>query len=258
VFIDTHTHLFSDQFDEDIDAVVERSIAAGVEKFFLPNINRDSFQSMMNLVNKYPDHMYPMMGLHPCDVKDNFEEEIEFVYEMHKQMKFYGVGEMGIDLHWDLDFVEQQKEAFKLQVSLAKELQLPVIIHARKAIDLVCDLLDELHDENLRGIFHCFDGTKEQAQRALGFQGFLLGIGGVLTFKNSKLDKVIEDIDLDNLVLETDSPYLAPSPFRGKRNESSYIPNIADKLAEVKDVSIKDVERITTENALNLFQIPNL
>ncbi|MCI5055733.1 MAG: TatD family hydrolase, partial [Flavobacteriales bacterium] len=226
-----------------------------VEKFFLPNINKASFEAMMSLVERYPDHMYPMMGLHPCDVKEDFEQELDFVKEMQNRHRFYGVGEMGIDLHWDLSFVEQQKEAFRIQVALAKELDLPVIIHARKALDLVFDLLDELNSDGLRGIFHCFDGSLEQAQRALGFQGFYLGIGGVVTFKNSGLKDVISAIDLEHLVLETDAPYLAPSPFRGKRNESSYIPNIADKLSEIKSVSIKEVARITTENAMNVFRI---
>ena len=252
-FIDTHTHLFSEQFDDDIDEVIQRSLNEGITKMYLPNINSDTIDSMMKLSARYPENCFPLMGLHPCDVKEDYQREIDLVKEWHAKHKFYAVGEIGIDLFWDKTFVEQQKDAFRQQIQLAKKIQLPIVIHVRDSFDEVFEIVNDENDDSLFGIFHCFTGDINQANQILRYGGFKLGLGGVLTFKNSGLDKTISQIDMEHLVLETDSPYLAPVPHRGKRNESVYLKLVAQKLAEIKNLPLSEVAKITTENANQVF-----
>lgn len=250
--IDTHTHLYVKQFDHDRAEMVQRAIEAGVEKLYLPNIDRESIESMLALEAAFPHHCFAMMGLHPCSVKEDYKEELALVRDWLNQRTFAGIGEMGIDLYWDKTFIEQQKEAFLLQCEWAKELGIPIIIHAREATDLCIDLVKEAYDERLRGIFHCFTGDVQQAEAIMDLE-FYLGIGGVLTYPKSGLDKTLEAIDLQYVVLETDSPYLSPVPHRGKRNESAYLEFIAQKLASVKGVELDVIASITTENAERIF-----
>jgi len=253
-FIDTHTHLYADQFDEDRDEMIERAFDAGIQKLFLPNIDSTSMHGMHALTKKYPNNCFAMMGLHPCSVNGNFESELIEVSNLLKNGNYYAVGEIGIDLYWDKTFLEEQKLAFRKQIQWAKDLQLPIVIHCREAFEEIFEIVDELNDEQLSGIFHCFTGNREQAQHILDYGNFKLGIGGVLTYKNSGLDKVIEEIDIEHLVLETDAPYLSPKPFRGKRNESSYLLYIAEKLAAIKDVSLAQIAEATTNNANQIFK----
>lgn len=250
--IDTHTHLYAPQFDEDRDVMIQRAVEAGITKFFLPNIDSSSIDGMLALEKKYPDRCFAMMGLHPCSVKENVEEELALVRKWLDQRRWCAIGEIGIDLYWDKTFVEQQKMAFLRQVEWAKELDIPIVIHSRESIDMIIELLEGVKGDRLRGIFHCFTGTLAQAERIIDL-GFLMGIGGVLTFKKAGLDKTVADIDLKYLVLETDSPYLAPTPYRGKRNESAYTRLVAEKLAEAKGMELKEVAEITTTNAEELF-----
>lgn len=250
--IDTHAHLYVEQFDKDRSEVLERAKKNGVNRVYLPNIDSSSIKAMLDLERKFPDRCFAMMGLHPCSVKDDYEEELAVVKQWLDKRSFAAVGEIGIDLYWDTSFFEQQKDAFLRQIDWAKALNLPIVIHSREATDVIIELLQGVNDDKLRGIFHCFTGAVEQA-RAITDMGFLLGIGGVLTFKNSGLDKTIAEVDLSHLVLETDAPYLAPVPFRGKRNESSYILHIAEKLAKIKKEDMENIARITTQNALDLF-----
>jgi TatD DNase family protein len=252
MFIDTHTHLYSEEFTSDIDEVIKKAINAGVEKFFLPNIDSASIDVMHAFCEKYPQHCFPMMGLHPCSVKENYLEELTIAYNLLKAKKYVAVGEIGIDLYWDKTFYTQQVDAFTQQINWAFEFDLPIVIHCRNAFDEIYEMLCSFK-KLPKGIFHCFSGNEEQANKIIEATGFKLGIGGVLTFKNSGLDKAIANIDLKHLVLETDAPYLAPIPYRGKRNESSYIRIIAAKLAEIKNCSISDVGNITTANAKEIF-----
>ncbi len=253
-YIDTHTHLYSDQFNEDRTLVIRNAIDVGVDTILLPNISSKYTKGMLALCAEFPENCFPMMGLHPCDVtSENIAEELKHVEEELVKRKYIAVGEIGLDLHWDKSTLEIQKKAFIHQVNLAKKHKLPIAIHVRESFAEAIEIIEKLNDENLRGVFHCFTGNGEDAQRAVNLGGFYLGIGGVLTFKNSGLDKTIVKIDLQHLILETDSPYLAPVPFRGKRNESKYIVNIAEKLAEVHQISIEKVAEITTENAKKLF-----
>jgi TatD DNase family protein len=253
MFIDTHTHLYSSEFNNDRVEMIQRSLANGVEKLLLPNIDIESIEGMHQLVKEYPTNCYAMMGLHPGYVKEDWEQQLAIIKDYLFKGNYIAVGEIGIDLYWDKTFIEEQKSAFSKQVNWAKELNLPIVIHAREAFQEIFDILDELHDDRLKGIFHCFTGNVEQAKKALSYNGFKLGIGGVLTYKKAELDKVLENIDLKNIVLETDSPYLPPVPYRGKRNESSYLVHIAEKLADVYQISIKEVEEITTNNVFELF-----
>jgi len=255
MFIDTHTHLFSESFDEDRDQIVQRAISAGVEKLFLPNIDVSSIASMHELASKYPNNCYSMMGLHPGYVKEDWKEQLAIIEKHLFSSKYIAVGEIGMDLFWDKTFQKEQADVFIQQVKWAKELKLPIVIHARDAFQEIFDIVDEMIDENLTGIFHCFTGDIEQANHILKYENFKLGIGGVLTYKKAELDKVLSQISIDNLVLETDSPYLPPVPFRGKRNESSYLLHIAEKLADVYKISLKEVEEITTRNALEIFNL---
>ena len=255
-FIDTHTHMFSDQFNKDSDEVIKRAIDAGVEKMMLPDIDGTTTEAMLQLAAKYPDNCFPMLGLHPCSVKKDFRSELERIGSEHRKgdTKYWAVGEIGMDLYWDKTYIDQQKEAFRFQIELAKELSLPIAIHVRECFEEVLEIVDELNDDQLTGIFHCFSGTLNQANHIIEYGGFMLGLGGVLTFKKAGLDQVVKDIDLKHLILETDSPYLAPAPYRGKRNESSYLLHVAQKLAEVKQVSLKEIAEITTNNALQVFK----
>ena len=253
-FIDTHSHLYSNQFDSDRTQVVNNAIANGVSTILLPNISSKYTKGMLALCAEFPNNCYPMMGLHPCDVsEENYMHEIAHVEEELEKRKYIAVGEIGLDLHWDKSTLEIQKKAFIHQVKLAKKYKLPIAIHVRESFAEAIELIEKLNDENLRGVFHCFTGNIDDAQRVNNLGGFYLGIGGVLTFKNSGLDKTISEVDLQHLILETDAPYLAPTPFRGKRNESKYIINIAEKLAEIHKINIKEVAEITTENAKKLF-----
>jgi len=253
MFIDTHTHLFLKEFSDDIDKVIETAVSNDVEEFYLPNIDSSTYHSMMALVEKYPERCFPLIGLHPCSVKDDFKGELNFINEKLSENTFYGIGEIGIDLYWDKSSLGQQIEAFSCQIELAKKNKLPVIIHCRESFDEVFDVVSNQNDESLFGIFHCFTGTIEQAQDVISLGGFKMGIGGVLTFKNGGLDHTVKEIGLEHLVLETDSPYLTPAPFRGKRNESSYIKIIAERLAEIKEKTLEEIGTITSKNAHNIF-----
>ena len=257
MFIDTHTHLYAEEFKDDQKEVVEKAIKSGIEKLLLPNIDVESIEGMRQLVEQYPNNCYAMMGLHPGYVKEDWEAQLKTIEEnlfAHPE-KYIAVGEIGMDLYWDKTFQEQQALAFRKQVEWAKKLNLPIVIHARDAFDEIFEILDEINTPELSGIFHCFTGNLEQTNRILNYGNFKLGIGGVLTYKKAEIDKVIANIDLKNLVLETDAPYLPPVPFRGKRNESSYILHIAEKLADVYSVSLKTIEEQTTQNALELFKL---
>ena len=254
ILTDTHAHLYSEQFDDDRDAMMQRAIASGISRFFVPAIDSTYAQAMFDLEKNYPDYVFLMMGLHPTHVKENFQEELAFVKSCLDKRPFFGVGEIGIDLYWDKSFLDQQQFAFKTQIDWAKEKNLPIIIHCRDSFDEIFEVLDDVHDENLFGIFHCFTGNLDQAHKAISY-GMKLGIGGVVTFKNGKIDQFLHEISLDHIVLETDSPYLAPVPYRGKRNESSYLLNVLDKLADIYGKTPFELSEITTQNSKSLFGI---
>ncbi len=255
-WIDTHAHVYSEEFKGAQQDVIGRALDAGVKNIYMPNVDHASIDGMMELEVKYKGTCLAMMGLHPCSVKKDFEKELYIVEEWLSKRKFSAVGEMGTDLYWDKTFWPQQQEAFRIQVGWAKKLKLPIVIHSRESIDQTIELLEPMLVEGFTGVFHCFSGTIEQARKITGM-GFYLGLGGVATFKNGGMDKVIPDLDLDNIVLETDSPYLAPVPHRGKRNEPSYIPIIAGKVATLKNISLEELQAITTRNALRLFSQKN-
>ena len=252
--IDTHTHLYLKQFKDDIDTVIQRSIDKGINKFIFPAIDSTHFDDMHDLRNKYPGSIYLMSGLHPTNVKENFKEELEFVVNSLKSHSYVAIGEIGIDLYWDKTYLKQQQDAFEFQIKLAIKNDLPIVIHCREAFDEIFEILDNENCDKLRGVFHCFTGTLEQANRAIQL-GFKLGIGGVVTFKNGGIDKFLNRIDLNHIVVETDSPYLAPVPYRGKRNESSYITYIIDKLSEIYGLPIKEIASLTTKNAEKVFAL---
>ncbi|MFM9826969.1 TatD family hydrolase [Flavobacterium sp.] len=251
---DTHTHLYSKDFDEDRNEMIQRAIDAGVSRFFIPAIDSTFTQDMYDLETAYPKNMFLMMGLHPTHVKDNYLQELQHVEEELTKRKFFAIGEIGIDLYWDKIYFTQQQEAFRKQIQLAKQYKLPIVIHCREAFDEIFEILESEKSADLFGIFHCFSGTYEQALQAISYN-MKLGIGGVVTFKNGKIDQFLNQIDLSHLVLETDSPYLAPIPYRGKRNESSYIVNVVDKLALLYNLSKEEITRITTENSKAVFGI---
>ncbi len=253
MYIDTHAHIYDKDFKEDRAGMLAKAYDAGVHKIYMPNIDHTSIDEMMELEHRYPHQCIPMMGLHPCYVKKDFEKELYRVEEWLSKRSFSAVGEIGIDLFWDKTFLEQQEEALKIQLALADKYRLPIVIHCRNSFRETMNLIKSVKSETLTGVFHCFSGTKEEAEEVISI-GFKLGIGGVATFKNGGLDKVLPDTDLVHLVLETDSPYLAPVPYRGKRNEPSYIPIIAQRIAELKNIPIEEVAKITTQNALHLFQ----
>ena len=251
---DTHTHLYSSQFDEDQPEMMQRAFDAGISRFFIPAIDSSYTDAMLKLEKNYPENVFLMMGLHPTSVKENVEEELAHVKEMIDSRDFYAIGEIGIDLYWDKSFLKQQQDAFRTQIRWAKEKKLPIVIHCRDAFDEIFEILETEKDDSLFGIFHCFTGTLEQAKQAISYN-MKLGIGGVVTFKNGKIDKFLNEISIENIVLETDSPYLAPTPYRGKRNESSYITQVIDKLVDIYDLSFEEIAKITTQNSKDVFGI---
>ena len=254
MFTDTHTHLYSEEFDLDRTETIQNAIAQGVTRFFVPSIDSKYTQKMYALEQQFPDNVFLMMGLHPCYVKENYETEIAHVEAELSKRKFHAIGEIGIDLFWDKTTLELQKKAFKHQIQLAKKYKLPINIHCRDAFDEVFEVLESEKSDDLFGIFHCFTGTFEQALQAISLN-LKLGIGGVVTFKNGKIDQFLFQIDLKHIVLETDAPYLAPVPFRGKRNESNYTILIAQKLAEIYGVNLEEIGRKTSENSRLVFGI---
>ena len=253
MLIDTHAHLYSSQFDNDRNEMIQRALNAGVEKFLLPNIDLDSVEGMYQLVNQFPTNCYPMMGLHPCSVTHEVTSQLQEIQHAFEGREYIAIGEIGIDLYWDKSTLEYQITAFRTQVEWAKQLKLPIVIHARDSFEQLFEQLDELNDESLSGVFHCFTGGIEEVNKILSYGNFMLGIGGVVTFKKSGLAEVLPHIPLDAIILETDSPYLSPSPNRGKRNESAYIVYIAEKLSEIYQIPLSTVVTITTANAYTLF-----
>ncbi len=254
ILTDTHTHLYSEQFDEDRTAMIQRAIDKGVSRFFIPAIDSSYTEAMLQLEKDFPESVFLMMGLHPTSIKENYKEELAMVKEWLQKRNFYAIGEIGIDLYWDTTFLQQQQEAFKTQIEWAKEKELPIVIHCRDAFDEIFEILEEVQDEKLRGIFHCFTGTLAQAQRAISYN-MKLGIGGVVTFKNGNINKFLHEIPLGQIVLETDAPYLAPTPYRGKRNESSYLINVLDKLVDIYNLTPEKIAAITTQNSKEIFGI---
>ena len=251
---DTHTHLYSEQFDEDRKEMISRAKNAGITRFFIPAIDASYTQRMLDLEQENPNDFFLMMGLHPTSVKENYKEELAHVKKWIDKRNFIAIGEIGIDLYWDKSFLPQQQEAFRTQIKWAKEKKLPIVIHCRDAFDEIFEVLESEKGEDLRGIFHCFTGTLEQAKQAISYN-MKLGIGGVVTFKNGKIDKFLNQIDLKHIVLETDAPYLAPTPYRGKRNESSYITNVIDKLVDIYDLTFQEIAEITTQNSRDIFGV---
>ena len=253
-FTDTHTHLYSEEFDVDRAQAIQKAINCGVNRFFIPAIDSNSVQKMYDLEAQFPENIFLMAGLHPCYVKENFENELKLVEEQLATKKFVAIGEIGIDLYWDITTLAIQKKAFQYQIQLAKKHKLPINIHCRDAFDEIFEVLALEKSEDLFGIFHCFSGTYQQALRAISYN-MKLGIGGVVTFKNGKIDQFLNQIGIENIVLETDAPYLAPAPHRGKRNESFYIPIIAEKIASLYNLTIDEVAQITTENSKSVYGI---
>jgi len=254
ILVDTHSHIYLPEFNKDRADVIYNSDKQNIKHIFLPNIDSSSIESLLELSDKYPKRIYPMMGLHPTSAEDDYENELQIVKDWLNKKKFFAIGEIGLDYYWDTSFKEEQIIAFKTQLNLALEFDLPVVIHVRDAFDDALEIINKPEYDNLKGIFHCFTGNIEQANNIIN-RGLKLGIGGIVTFKNAGIDKVVEQIDLKHLVLETDSPYLAPVPKRGKRNESTYLYYIAKKVAELKNTSIDEVAKITTQNASEIFKI---
>lgn len=250
--IDTHAHIYLDEFDKDRDEVLQRAKAKGVNKIMMPAIDSATHKSMLNLQSKFPDTCLSMMGLHPCSVKENFLMELQIVTDYLGLRKFIAMGEIGLDFYWDISFKKQQYEAFSRQLDWAIQFDIPVSVHSRNATEDCISVIREHQKGKLKGVFHCFSGTQSQAQELIEL-GFYLGVGGVVTFKNAGLDHTLKEIDMKHIILETDSPYLAPAPFRGKRNESSYICQVAAKLAEIKNLTPEEIASITTANAEKLF-----
>ena len=250
---DTHTHLFATEFDTDRAEMMNRALEKGVTRFFLPNIDADSIQPMLAMCDAFHDKCFPMMGLHPCSVFVNYEEQLAVIKEWLSNDKFYAVGEIGIDLYHDTTFAEQQKIAFRTQIEWAKEAELPIVIHCRNSFNEVMEIVSDMKDARLKGIFHCFSGTFEYAQRILALGDFKMGIGGAITYKNSTLPQVLSQIPLEHIVLETDSPYLTPVPFRGNRNESAYLYYVAEKLADIYKLPIEEIADVTTKNSIKVF-----
>ena len=253
IITDTHTHLYSEQFDEDRDQVVQRALAAGVSRFFIPAIDSTYTKAMYSLEASYPDNMFLMTGLHPTHVKKNYLEELSHIEDQLKVREFVAIGEIGIDLYWDHSTLKLQQKVFRTQIQFAKQYDLPVVIHCRDAFDEVFHVLEEEKGSDLFGIFHCFTGNLDQALKAISYN-MKLGIGGVVTFKNGGIDRFLNKIALEHIVLETDSPYLSPVPFRGKRNESSYILNVLEKISDLYDIPIDKIASITTENSKSIFK----
>lgn len=251
---DTHTHIYYQLGTSQLEEQIQRCLDQNISRLFLPNVDRESVKSVLETTLAYPSICYPMLGLHPCSVKENYKEELDYIEKEICKQKIYAIGEIGIDLYWDKSTLEWQKDAFRIQIAWAKELGLPIDIHCREAFDEIFEILEDLHDDKLFGVFHCFTGNLEQAKRAINL-GFKLGIGGVVTFKKAGLDLVVKELNLQDIVLETDSPYLAPTPFRGKENESSYLHYIAQKVADLHEISIAELAQITTQNSKEVFGI---
>lgn len=254
IITDTHTHLYSEAFDEDREAMMSRAKKMGVKRFFIPAIDSSYTKAMYDLEANFPNDVYLMMGLHPTSVKENYKEELQHVEDQFKQRKFYAVGEIGIDLYWDKTTLKIQIEAFKYQIKLAKKHKLPIVIHCREAFNEIFEVLEDEMSNDLFGVFHCFTGDIDQAKKAISYN-MKLGIGGVSTFKNGKINQFLNQINLEHIVLETDAPYLAPKPYRGKRNESAYIIKVVEKLSELYNISQEEIAQITTENSKVVFGI---
>ena len=250
--IDSHAHIYLQEFKDDLNLIIDRAKETGIEIIYMPNIDHTSIDDMLNVADKFPGFCIPMMGLHPCSVKKNFEKELYEVEEWLGKGGFAAVGEIGTDLYWDKSFWPQQQEALLIQIELAKKFKLPFVIHCRESIDETIELLEPVNNSDLSGVFHCFTGTVKQAKEIIAM-GFKIGIGGVATFKNGGLNEVLTEIPLENMMLETDSPYLAPVPYRGKRNEPSYVIRVCEKIAEAKNISVDEVAHSTTANSLSLF-----
>ena len=254
IITDTHTHLYSESFDQDRDQIIKRALQSGVTRFFIPAIDSSYTQRMYDLEKKYPQNVFLMAGLHPTHVNNNYNKELEHIVQQLEVRKFFAIGEIGIDLHWDKTTLELQQSAFRFQIQLAKKYKLPIVIHCRDAFNEVFEILELEKSNDLNGIFHCFTGTYEQAKKAISYN-MKLGIGGVVTFKNGNIDSFLSKIDLLDIVLETDAPYLSPVPYRGKRNESSYLINILEKVASIYSVDKQEIANITTQNSINIFKV---
>lgn len=252
MFVDTHIHLYSKEYNTDRNSLIEKAIASGIKKFYLPNIDSESIDIMLEVEKKFPENCFPMIGVHPCSVNETIENELSITKQWLANRKFSAIGEIGIDLYWDKTFFAEQQRAFKTQIQWALDYNYPIVIHSRNSFDETYEILASF-DKLPKAIFHCFSGNTEQAQKIIALGNFKLGIGGVVTFKNSGLDRVVQDISLEHLVLETDAPYLAPVPFRGKRNEPAYMLEVAKKIAEIKNISIDEVANVTTKNADFIF-----
>jgi TatD DNase family protein len=252
--IDTHCHIYAKEFDNDRQLMLERAVKEGVTKMLMPAIDSGEHASMLQLEQEHPDTCIAMMGLHPCSVKDNVKEELAIIEDYYQKRSFPAVGEIGLDFYWDLSYKDQQYEAFHRQIEFALHYDIPIVIHSRESTDECIKVVSEHQHGKLKGVFHCFSGSKDQAEQIIGL-GFYLGIGGVVTFKKAGLDTILKDLNLIKIILETDAPYLAPVPFRGKRNECSYIKYVAQKLADIKQIPIEEVASITTANAQKLFRI---
>jgi len=254
-FIDTHTHIFIDDFDVDRQSAINRAKEVGVKCMILPNIDSSSIEQLLSVTDLYDGYCLPLMGLHPTSVKKNFEQELALVEDQLGKNKFWGIGEIGIDLYWDKTFFEQQKVAFRHQLKLAKKHELPVVIHSRNAFDEILEIVDQEVDESLKGVFHSFSGSLSNYQHIMSYKSFMVGIGGVVTYKNGGVDKVLKDMNIQSILLETDSPYLSPVPLRGKRNESANIVHVARKVAEILNLPVENVAQATTQNAIKLFSL---
>jgi len=252
IIIDTHTHLYLEDFKNDIDEVFQRARTYGVKKFYLPAIDSEVIDDLFELEKKYPDECFAMMGLHPCSVKENYQDELHIVKQWLDKRKFIAVGEIGLDFYWDTTFSKQQYDAFEIQMQWALNVKLPIVIHSRNAMNETIQTLQPYAAKGLKGVFHCFSGTYEQAKEIIEM-GFYLGIGGVVTYKKAGLDSVIEKLPVEHLVVETDAPYLTPVPFRGKRNESCYLKYVIEKIAQIKNITVEDVAAITTANVEKIF-----
>lgn len=255
MLIDTHTHIFASEFNHDRSQAIERAKAEGIRAMVMPNIDSESVEDLLSTARQFPGYCFPCMGLHPTSVKDHFEEELRVIDAHLTKQKFYAVGEIGIDLYWDKTFIQQQREAFRYQVKLAKQLRLPIIIHARQSFQEIFDIIDQENDSNLTGVFHSFTGTLEDYQHIADYGGFMVGIGGVVTYKHGGVDKVVKHMDIDRVLVETDSPYLSPVPQRGKRNESANLKYIVAKISDILSVTTDEVANITTRNAVKLFSL---
>ncbi|MBU2018208.1 MAG: TatD family hydrolase [Bacteroidetes bacterium] len=255
-FIDTHSHIYQPDFDEDRTEAMQRAFQNNIQQILLPNIDCETIPRVLQLVEQFPHQAFGMLGLHPSHVKENWEEELRALLELKDRSKWVAIGEIGMDLYWDKTYIEEQKQAFRLQIQWAKDWKLPIVIHAREAFQEIFEILDEVMDERLSGVFHCFTGGKEEVEHILNYPNFYFGIGGVATYKKAALDEVIQMIPSEKLILETDAPYLSPVPFRGKRNESSYLIHTAEKVADVLNIKLSELAELTTRNAQKLFELP--